>query len=110
MGMRDSTSRNYVLAGIAGGVVVLVIGGVLIATGVINSGKTTQVVRETSVAVPSSNLDGESSSKTSSGMPTVEEIYKADGPGVVFIQARVGTRPARPSAPGRRAPRPALAS
>jgi len=100
MGMRDSTSRNYVLAGIAGGLVVLVIGGVLIATGVINSGKTTQVVRETSVAVPSSNLDGESSSKTSSGMPTVEEIYKADGPGVVFIQARVGDQTSSPFGTG----------
>jgi len=100
MGMRDSTSRNYVLAGIAGGFVVLVIGGVLIATGVINSGKTTQVVRETSVAVPSSNLDGESSSKASSGMPTVEEIYKADGPGVVFIQARVGDQSNSPFGTG----------
>jgi S1-C subfamily serine protease len=87
--MRDSSSRNYVLSGIAGGLVVLALGAVLIATGVIDSGSTKQIVRETPVAVPSANLDGDSS-KSSSSAPTVEEIYKSDGPGVVFVQAKVG--------------------
>src|SRR5689334_2036242 len=98
--MRDSTtSRNYVMSGIAGGLVVLVIGGVLIATGVIDTGKTTQIVRETSVAVPSSNLDGEASN-SQRNTPTVEEIYKADGPGVVFIQAKVGQQSNSPFGTG----------
>src|SRR5690349_14725319 len=98
--MRDSTtSRNYVMSGIAGGLVVLVIGGILIATGVIDTGKTTQIVRETSVAVPSSNLDGEASN-SQSNTPTVEEIYKADGPGVVFIQAKVGQQSNSPFGTG----------
>jgi S1-C subfamily serine protease len=98
--MRDSSSRNYVLSGIAGGFVVLVLGGVLIATGVLDTGKTTQVVRETPVAVPSSNLDGESNSSQSSDRPTVEEIYKVDGPGVVFIQAKVGDQSNSPFGTG----------
>jgi S1-C subfamily serine protease len=97
--MRDSTSRNYMLSGIAGGLVVLVIGGILIVTGVIDTGKTTQIVRETSVAVPSSNLDGEASGSQSNA-PTVEEIYKADGPGVVFIQAKVGQQSNSPFGTG----------
>jgi S1-C subfamily serine protease len=98
--MRDASSRNYVLSGIAGGFVVLVLGGILIATGVLDTGKTTQVVRETPVAVPSSNLDGESSSSQSSDRPTVEEIYKVDGPGVVFIQAKVGDQSSSPFGTG----------
>jgi S1-C subfamily serine protease len=97
--MRDSQSRNYVLSGIAGGLVVLVLGGVLIIVGVIDTGTTKQIVRETSVAVPSSNLDGESSN-SSSNTPTVEEIYKADGPGVVFIQAKVGQQSNSPFGTG----------
>jgi S1-C subfamily serine protease len=97
--MRDSSSRNYVLSGIAGGLVVLVLGGVLIIVGVIDTGTTKQIVRETSVAVPSSNLDGESSN-SSSNTPTVEEIYKADGPGVVFIQAKVGQQSNSPFGTG----------
>ena len=67
---------------------VLAFGAIFIATGVLDTGGTKEVVRETSVAVPSSNLD-ESSGKSSSNMPSVEDIYKADGPGVVFIQAKV---------------------
>jgi S1-C subfamily serine protease len=97
--MRDSSSRNYVLSGIAGGLVVLVLGGVLIIVGVIDTGTTKQIVRETSVAVPSSNLDGESSN-SSRNTPTVEEIYKADGPGVVFIQAKVGQQSNSPFGTG----------
>ncbi len=85
--MRDSSSRNYFLSGIAGGLVVLGLGAILLATGVIDTGKTTQVVRETSVAVPSNLESG--SSKSSGNMPSVEDIYKSDGPGVVFIQAKV---------------------
>jgi S1-C subfamily serine protease len=83
--MRDSSSRNYFLSGIAGGLVVLGLGAILIATGVIDTGKTQQIVRETSIAVPSTLESGTSKSKN----PSVEEIYKVDGPGVVYIQAKV---------------------
>jgi S1-C subfamily serine protease len=97
--MRDSSSRNYVLSGIAGGLVVLAVGAVLIATDVIDTGGTKQIVRETPVAVPSSNLDGESS-KSSNSTPSVEEIYKADGPGVVYIQAKVSQQSNSPFGTG----------
>jgi S1-C subfamily serine protease len=97
--MRDSSSRNYVLSGIAGGLVVLGLGAILIATGVLDTGTTEQIVRETPVAVPSSNLEGGSSS-SSSNTPTVEEIYKTDGPGVVFIQAKVGQPSSSPFGTG----------
>src|SRR5919201_3882721 len=83
--MRDSTSRNYLLSGIAGGLVVLGLGAILIATGVLDTGKTQQIVRETSIAVPSNLESGSSKSNN----PSVEEIYKVDGPGVVYIQAKV---------------------
>jgi S1-C subfamily serine protease len=83
--MRDSSSRNYFLSGIAGGLVVLGLGAILIATGVIDTGKTQQIVRETSIAVPSTLESGTSKSNN----PSVEEIYKVDGPGVVYIQAKV---------------------
>src|SRR3954466_16365030 len=97
--MPDPSSRNYVFSGISGGLVVLGIGAILIATGVLDTGKTTQVVRETPVAVPSSNLDGVSSNSTSNA-PTVEAISKADGPGVVFIQAKVGQQSNSPFGTG----------
>src|SRR3954454_9671863 len=98
--MPDPSSRNYVFSGISGGLVVLGIGAILIATGVLDTGKTTQAVRETPVAVPSSNLDGVSSNSTTNA-PTVEDIYKADGRGVVFIQAKVGQHASSPLGAGR---------
>jgi S1-C subfamily serine protease len=87
--MRDSSSRNYLLSGLTGGLVVLGLGAILIATGVLDTGKTQQIVRETSIAVPSNLESGSSKSSKNSSGPTVEDIYKADGPGVVFIQAKV---------------------
>src|SRR3954447_3143966 len=97
--MPDPSSRNYVFSGISGGLVVLGIGAILIATDVIDTGGTKQIVRETPVAVPSSNLDGESS-KSSNSTPSVEEIYKVDGPGVVYIQAKVSQQSNSPFGTG----------
>jgi S1-C subfamily serine protease len=71
------------LAAILGGLVVLVIGAVLIATDVIDTGDTTrEVVRAPSISRPASTGDGEGGGRTVSG------IYKEEGPGVVFVQAR----------------------
>jgi len=77
-------NRGNLLAGVLGGLVVLVIGAVLIGTGVINSGGTKTVVRQTPLAVPSSD----SSDSPSSGK-TVEQIYQDDGPGVAYIQSKI---------------------
>ena len=88
--MHPST-RNYFLSSVLGGVVVLGLGALLIGTGVIDTGKTEQIVRQTPVAIPSESVEGSGSSSSSKTktMPTVEEIYEADSPGVVFIQAKV---------------------
>src|ERR1051325_5332242 len=77
-------NRANLVSGALGGLVVLVIGAVLIATGVINSGSTKTVVRQTPLAVPSSN-----SSDSPQAGKTVEQIYRDDGPGVAFIQSKI---------------------
>ena len=67
-------------AGMLGGLVVLVAGAVLIATGVIDTGEERTVVRET----PISGADSEAGK-------TVQQVYRDEGPGVVFITARGGS-------------------
>ena len=68
-----------------GGLVVLVLGSVLIATDVIDTGDTTrEVVRQEPLAAP-----GASEIDSSEDGLTVQEIYERDGPGVVFVAARV---------------------
>jgi S1-C subfamily serine protease len=59
---------------------VLVVGAILLATGVIDTGDTTKVVRQEAITRPASNPSG--------GGRTVSDIYKTEGRGVVFIQAR----------------------
>jgi S1-C subfamily serine protease len=68
------------LSGLFGGLAVLVVGLILLATGVIDTGKDKTVVRETTITRPASDI------KT--GGKTVQEIYKKEGPGVVFIEAK----------------------
>src|SRR3954471_22937596 len=78
------TPASNLLSGIAGGLVVLAIGGTLIGTGVINSGDTTrrEGIRELpSRAAPISGRDGRSQS--------VADIYRRSGSGVVYVTARV---------------------
>jgi S1-C subfamily serine protease len=68
------------LAGLIGGLVVAVLGAVLIATDVIDVGDERTVVRESSISRPAagSGDDGR----------TVADIYRKEGRGVVFIEAR----------------------
>jgi S1-C subfamily serine protease len=79
-----ASHRANLVSGVLGGVVVLVIGAVLIATGVITSGSTKTIVKQTPLAVPGSN----SSDSPQTGK-TVEQIYQQDGPGVAFIQSKI---------------------
>jgi S1-C subfamily serine protease len=68
------------LAGVLGGLVVLVLGSILIATGVIDTGDTTrEIVRQPALTQPAS---GSKSGRT------VADIYKDEGKGVVFVEAR----------------------
>jgi S1-C subfamily serine protease len=72
---------GYVLSGLAGGLVVLVLGAVLIAADVIDTGGDTKtVVRQGAVATPTT--------PAKAGGKTVADIYKTEGRGVVFVSAR----------------------
>src|SRR3954451_16694560 len=78
---RPTSATGYLLAGVLGGLVVLVVGAILLATGVVDTGKTTKIVRQESITRPTSN-------PSKDGGRTVSDIYKTEGRGVVFIQAR----------------------
>jgi S1-C subfamily serine protease len=77
---RSRVSASNLVAGALGGLVVLVLGSVLIATDVIDTGDTTrEVVRQGAISQPASGSeDGR----------TVSEIYREEGRGVVFVEAR----------------------
>jgi S1-C subfamily serine protease len=79
--MTTRSPLTNLLAGVLGGLIVLVIGAVLIATDVIDTGDTTTVVRESQTTQPTAASTG------SSGR-SVRDIYKQEGRGVVFIQSR----------------------
>jgi S1-C subfamily serine protease len=75
-------AASNLIAGALGGLVVLVIGAVLIATDVIDTGDTTErVVRQQPLTQPASEPSGAPEGKT------VQQIYREEGRGVVFIQA-----------------------
>jgi len=73
-------NRVSLISGVLGGLVVLVLGAVLIATDVIDTGGTTREVVQSPVSRPASNA--------MSSARTVSDIYKQEGKGVVFVQAR----------------------
>ena len=73
------TAASNLLAGIVGGLVVLALGAVLLATGVIDTGET-KIVRQSTIA------SGEGSVREDGGR-TVADIYKAEGGGVVQVRA-----------------------
>ena len=79
--MTTRSPLTNLLSGVLGGLIVLVIGAVLIATDVIDTGGTTTVVRETPAAQPTA-------ASTGSAGRSVRDIYKQEGRGVVFIQAQ----------------------
>src|SRR2546421_12525858 len=86
------TAASNLVSGIAGGLVVLAIGGTLIGTGVINSGDPhTRVIRE--VQVPSGTTVAEN---RSGGGLSVADIYRRRASGVVFVQARVVSQTSSP--------------
>ena len=67
-------------SGVAGGLVVLLIGSILLATGVIDTGKTERVVQQAPINRPATDSNDEGR--------TVSEIYRQEGRGVVFVEAR----------------------
>jgi S1-C subfamily serine protease len=72
---------SNLVAGVLGGLVVLVIGSILIETDVIDTGDTTRVVRQAPISQTATDPAAVQSGKT------VQDIYREEGRGVVFIQS-----------------------
>jgi S1-C subfamily serine protease len=80
-------ARNPFVAGLLGGLVVLIAGVIAVAAGWVGDEQTT-IVQSAAVSTAGNAGEGQ-------GL-TVNEIYKRDGPGVVFISAEVTTQQESP--------------
>jgi putative serine protease PepD len=78
---KQRVAFSHLVAGIAGGLLVLVLGSILIATDVIDTGSTTTVVRQAPISQPASDTG------STGGGRTVQDIYSNEGTGVVYIQS-----------------------
>jgi S1-C subfamily serine protease len=78
---KPRTAASTLVAGALGGLIVLVVGAVLIATDVIDTGDSKTVVR------PQAPIAQPASDPSAGGGRTVQDIYREEGPGVAFIQA-----------------------
>ena len=82
-------NANSLYSGILGGLAVAVVGAILLATGVIETGHDQPAPRPTiAQAVPDRPVSDDGGSQGSG--KTVSEIYDQDGPGVAFIQSQTG--------------------
>jgi S1-C subfamily serine protease len=78
---KQRTTLSNLIAGVLGGLVVLVAGAILIATDVIDTGDSRTVVRQAPISQPASDP-----AATADGR-TVQDIYREEGDSVVFIEA-----------------------
>ena len=87
--MTKSARTQSLLAGVLGGLVVLIVGAILIATGVIGSGDSgsSEIISQSPIVQPAADASGD-------GL-TVNQIYQRSKEGVVFIEAR-GRRSSSP--------------
>ncbi|HEX8054783.1 MAG TPA: trypsin-like peptidase domain-containing protein [Thermoleophilaceae bacterium] len=85
---RRASSASHLVSGALGGLVAVVLGAILIATGVIDTGDET-VVRQGDTARPVAGGNGRDAA-------TVNEIYRRTDAGVAFIQASGGSTGASP--------------
>jgi S1-C subfamily serine protease len=81
--------RSNLLAGVLGGIVVAVVGAVLLATGAVDTGKTTTVVQPQAPLAARGGGSSSDAAAESSGGLTVGDIYKTTAPGVAYIQATI---------------------
>ena len=79
--VKQRSAASTLVAGALGGLIVLVLGAVLIATDVIDTGDSQTVVR------PQAPISQPASDTGATGGRTVQDIYREEGPGVAFIQA-----------------------
>src|SRR6201996_9493095 len=82
---KQKKGRSSYTSALLGGAVVAVIGAILLLTGAVKSsgGGTTTIERVTSAPIASQSSEG----GESGGGNTVDQIYKADGNGVAFIES-----------------------
>jgi S1-C subfamily serine protease len=80
--MSTNQRTANLISGAVGGLVAVVVGAILIATNVIDTGDET-VVKQSPIVQPAA------SGNSDEGGSTVSQIYDHVGPGVAFIQARV---------------------
>ncbi|MGI8846069.1 MAG: S1C family serine protease, partial [Thermoleophilaceae bacterium] len=85
------------LSSVLGGLVVLVLGAVLIATGVIDTGDTKREVVTSGGTRPVS--DAGTKPTSSKGARSVSDIYKNEGQGVVFVKSEGVKSPDSSSSP-----------
>jgi S1-C subfamily serine protease len=78
--MTTKRPLSNILSGVLGGLIVLVVGAVLISTGVIDTGDTKTVVRQLTTTQPTGDSTG------SEGR-SVRDIYSQEGRGVAYISA-----------------------
>jgi S1-C subfamily serine protease len=78
---KQRTHVSNLIAGVLGGLIVLIAGAVLIATDVIDTGDSRTVVRQAPISQPASDPGA------ADGGRTVQDIYRAEGSSVVFIQS-----------------------
>ena len=80
---KQRPTLTTLVAGVIGGLVVLVIGAILIATDVIDTGdSTTKVIRQAPISQTATNPAASQQGKT------VQQIYSQEGRGVVYVQAQ----------------------
>ena len=97
------SSASHLVSGALGGLVAVVVGAILIATDVIDTGDDTTVVRQGETARPAAEGGGDGDGGGSG--QTVNEIYRRTDAGVAFIQATGGSAgespiPGLPDPPG----------
>jgi S1-C subfamily serine protease len=86
--------RSNVLSGILGGIVVAVVGAILLAAGVVDTGgKTTVVQRQAPLGA---SVPGAPAAAESGGGLTVSDIYRNVGPGIAYIEATIVQTSASP--------------
>ncbi|MEX1141773.1 MAG: trypsin-like peptidase domain-containing protein [Thermoleophilaceae bacterium] len=88
---------STLLAGALGGLIVLALGTVLIATDAIDVGdETTRVVRQ---SIPTNDIAGSDSDSDAGDIRTVADIYRREGKGVVFVVAQDASDSTSPFGP-----------
>jgi len=91
-----NTARTPLGSAVIGGLVVALLGWFAIAVGWVHSSSTSS--SDVTASLAPTPLPKQAAERTSNGL-TVDQIYKADGPGVAFVQATEAPKPASPLNP-----------